>query len=332
MMTLQTPRALRIPRLDGRRFAGLFACCMTVSLLTGAATPAYARQPTIELPLMEPEVPRPPLPTADEEARAKTIEGTPQQRIDALVRLNRFEEAAAEYAKLLQEDPTADMRKRYAMCLFQAGKFGRARNEFSAVAGEFPEDATLHYLYSWTLLMEGRNKDGLAHAQTAADLAPGDPRFARHLAVAIDQIGNHEKAENVLRSAIDSSPDDGELYMALGRNLLYQDRRDESIAAFKKAIELRPDLLFAYVNLICALDRWGMWDQIPALEASFDKAVIASPTFARAIGATYHQLGHEEDARRFLPSEPKSRIGGILLLIAGVVVLVLAIVMRVIRS
>jgi predicted O-linked N-acetylglucosamine transferase (SPINDLY family) len=64
-------------------------------------------------------------------------------------------------------------------------------------------------------------------------------------------------AERLARQFIQHSPDDARAYMGLGLALRQQDRSEEGIAAYEKAVQLDPDLLPARLNLGRGLTQTG---------------------------------------------------------------------------
>ncbi len=119
--------------------------------------------------------------------------------------------------------------------------------------------------------------------------------------------GNLEKAVQYYSSSVEIHPNCEALYN-LGKALAYQGRADASVAAYKKALDLRPDLVVAHVDLGIVLLQKRQPDA--ALE-HLRKAVELNPRSAYArysLAATLHGLRRAREAaaqyREVLKCEP----------------------------
>lgn len=91
-----------------------------------------------------------------------------------------------------------------------------------------------HFRTDWTAqfltgiadskLKAGRYEAAIRYYSWANDLHPGDETVALHLAEAYEETGNYTKTENVLVHAIYEAPDQTELYVALSKAYVHQDK------------------------------------------------------------------------------------------------------------
>lgn len=98
----------------------------------------------------------------------------------------------------------------------------------------------------------------LAKADTAtgiAKLEEGRKKFPRNQALLTENLNHlfrqkkNAEAEELLKLAIQNDPTNHTLYLAAGSTYENLKRMDDAIAAYKKAIEIKPDAWQAYYNL-----------------------------------------------------------------------------------
>ncbi len=112
------------------------------------------------------------------------------------------------------------------------------------------------------------------------------------------QAGNFAEAENLLRQALASHPDDPALHNNLNLALRQLGRPAEAIACCRRAIELAPHLPQLHNNLGVALKETGAWAEA---EQSFDRALALQPGYADAhynLANTLVEAGRLDEAER----------------------------------
>jgi tetratricopeptide (TPR) repeat protein len=67
--------------------------------------------------------------------------------------------------------------------------------------------------------------------------------------VVFAQKGDHNKALELYRKAVECSPNNSDTYLAIGTTYVLLNRLTEAVDYFKRAIELKPDSGYAYVLL-----------------------------------------------------------------------------------
>jgi predicted TPR repeat methyltransferase len=116
------------------------------------------------------------------------------------------------------------------------------------------------------------------------EVAPDHPDIVHFYGVLLHQRGRSEEAIATIRRSLELEPDRAECYNNLGIILRAVDRYEEAAAAYATATELDPTHANAYNNLGVLLRFTGK----PAeAEAAYRKAIELKPAYAEA----YHNLG-----------------------------------------
>jgi tetratricopeptide (TPR) repeat protein len=110
-------------------------------------------------------------------------------------------------------------------------------------------------------------------------LAPRDLATLDAAGRSLSELGEHERAFQMLTRARDVSPGTWQIRYNIGRTLGFLGRFDDEIAEYRRVIELKPDSVVAYVNLGVALRDLHRFDE--ALRV-FKKALQLDPNDAGA--------------------------------------------------
>ena len=108
--------------------------------------------------------------------------------------------------------------------------------------------------------------------------------------------GKRDEAVACYRRALELKPDYAAAHNNLGAALQEQGKQDEAVACFRRALELNPDFADAHNNLGAALQDQGKWDDAIAC---FRRALELKPDFADALnnlGAALQEQGNWDDA------------------------------------
>jgi tetratricopeptide (TPR) repeat protein len=124
-----------------------------------------------------------------------------------------------------------------------------------------PDFAIAHSNLGMALSDMNRWDDAIAAYQQAAALDPDDASIQVNLAFARDDPGGIAEAEAQCRRLIATLPSSPEAHNALGLTLQKQNRLEESLASYLKAIALRPDFVPAVINASLALLLLGRYDE-----------------------------------------------------------------------
>jgi tetratricopeptide (TPR) repeat protein len=158
--------------------------------------------------------------------------------------------------------------------LLDEGKVSEALEKAAAAADKFP---LLPRLWVELAAVHARREDvpaEIAALQRAMALNPSWTDPARRLSAAHEKLGQPREAEQVLRRAIATEPDEGANHAWLADLLWKQGRRDEALAAVEQALRLAPGYDWAWNRLA----DWGRAAARPELARQFSE----SQTQARA--------------------------------------------------
>ena len=141
-------------------------------------------------------------------------------------------------------------------------------------------------------------------------LSPQYAPAAINLADLYRQLGRDGDAENVLRTAIASSPQDAGLRHTLGLTLTRQKRPDEALSEFRVATELEPDRLrYAYVYAVALHTSGRVEESIKVLMENLARhpddryTLLALITFNRDSGDIGVALEYAEQLARVAPND-----------------------------
>lgn len=190
---------------------------------TGDPSPARTILPTSNTPNPQPTPPLPARPVADDvEARA---------------------------TELVKQGQTS----------WKAGKYTEAEKAFRDAIQLNPNDPQAHNGLGGALALQGHWDMAESSFRAAHQLEPNHYTYAGHLAIALmQQKKDYPEAEQLLVHAIQQKPDEADLYYQHGGVLRFQERWEESVAAYRRAIEIDSQQARYYADMtwsLIALDR-----------------------------------------------------------------------------
>ncbi|HOT27322.1 MAG TPA: hypothetical protein PLU72_03965 [Candidatus Ozemobacteraceae bacterium] len=107
-----------------------------------------------------------------------------------------------------------------------------------------PQDASAHHLHGLLLLARGRDADekaaGLEHLRKAVRAEPRAARYHLALGMELNGLGLASEAVQAASEAVKRHPGEYRLWMLLADILTSQDRRNEAVDAYRKAVDLEP--------------------------------------------------------------------------------------------
>jgi tetratricopeptide (TPR) repeat protein len=179
-----------------------------------------------------------------------------------------------------------------------ASDFPNAEKEFRSALGADPNYAPAYSGLAQTYAAQsGREKDALANAQRAADLAPKDGRVLALLADV--QLRQYTPAAlEAAEQAAALSPDDAVVQAVLALAYLDDSRWEQAHAAAARAVELDKGLALAHYSLGQVYA--GMAD-FPRARPSFDEALRLEPKNVRwhmALGRLLSDMNDADGAIR----------------------------------
>jgi Flp pilus assembly protein TadD len=163
---------------------------------------------------------------------------------------DRYDEAAAHFAKALQIDPNFyDGLVAMGVTRAHQGRLPEAIEYFQAAIRSQPEAPKAHVQLAHALWTEKRDEAALEEMRRASQLAPKDPDIRADLGLALGLAGRIPEAIEQLHEALRLNPNSAEAHNNLGLALLASGKAQESIPEFQLTLRLKPELKGAADNL-----------------------------------------------------------------------------------
>lgn len=108
-------------------------------------------------------------------------------------------------------------------------------------------------------LQQGHANDALPPLRDILQLSPGNADALNLISVAFGQLNMPMDAERYSRQAISKRPENAGFHLNLANRLNDQERYEDAILSYQKAIELAPELLAAlksYLRCLVKIERW----------------------------------------------------------------------------
>ena len=182
-----------------------------------------------------------------------------------------------------------------AQALHQAGRLEEARALYEQVLAADPRHAEALHLLGYLWFQKGDAVRALDLIGRAVTLQPNNPGYRYNRALILKETGRLEDAAADFREVARLQPTDVDAWSDLGEALLGLGRPEEALAAWDRAIALRPspDL---HANRGVALRQLGRLDEALAAQ---DRALALKPADAEAWsnrGNVLKDLGRLEEA------------------------------------
>lgn len=163
---------------------------------------------------------------------------------------NRIPQAETLLRRRLQEDPTdvAAIRMLAEVAL-RLGRNVDAGNLLARCLELAPEFTVARYNYAVALHRQARSAEALREIELALAAEPRNPAFRNLYAVILGRIGEFERANEVYAGVLAEYPQQPKTWMSYGHALKAAGRRSDSIAAYRKSIQLTPGLGEAWWSL-----------------------------------------------------------------------------------
>ena len=129
----------------------------------------------------------------------------------------------ADVAVRLRRSAIAEQMLAY--CLELAPDYTAARHDYALV---------LHRL--------NKHAESIAQVDQLLDAEPKNPSYLNLKAAALTRLGDHAQASDVYQAILAGYPDNANVWISLGHTLRTTGRRDDAIAAYRRAIGLAPGL------------------------------------------------------------------------------------------
>ncbi|HID55141.1 TPA: tetratricopeptide repeat protein [Candidatus Poribacteria bacterium] len=212
------------------------------------------------------------------------------------LKMGRYERAVGKFMRCLDvEELSADARMGLGLCYAKMNRRREAIGEFEEVAKLRPDDPQVWY-----------NIGVLAFESGELDRSKEAFRRAK-------ELGYKGGIEEFLKAIAGMRKREAKLAYNEGVSLQRDERYEEAIEAFKKALQLDPKMKRAYLNAAFCLSRL---DNPEGAIEMLNKALEADPDFFEAhfnLGVIYLEMGRPRQAieplRRAVKLKPKSAEG-----------------------
>ncbi len=148
-----------------------------------------------------------------------------------------------------------------------------------AIEKHRPAEAGFYFELAEAYLKTRQFDEAIRLYKTAIELRPSYLLARRNLGLAFLLAGRLPQATETTRAVLNEAPREAEIWNTLGETYYPQQKLDEAIGAFEKAVALRPDLAEAHNNLGAAKLLQG---NVAGAEQAFHEAVRIKPDFAAA--------------------------------------------------
>lgn len=129
-----------------------------------------------------------------------------------------------------------------ARALLLAGRYDMALAALEAISRERPSDPALHFLLATCYRQTGDPARSLAELEEALRIEPGMKKAKREQALVLIDLGNPEKAVEILSGMRDEGNSTPTLLVDLGFALEKSGRTEEALASYARAVSLAPQL------------------------------------------------------------------------------------------
>jgi tetratricopeptide (TPR) repeat protein len=247
-------------------------------------------------------------------------EGAEAQGTEALAAIRRAAELAPEDAAV--QGSLGDF-------LFSQGQRPEAATAYRRGLELAPEDGALALRLGEVLLADGQPGEAAEAFRQAVGLRPGEATPRLRLATALARAGKADEAVAQFEEVLAEKPDDAvrqaQLRVDYGNLLADVGRTEEALAAYRRALELDPQLAKAHYNLGLTQLSLGQGEEA---KGSFREAIALQPDYPEAHtnlgvvlasqGAVDEALEHYRTAVELRPDDGGTRFNlGQGLLLAG---------------
>lgn len=191
---------------------------------------------------------------------------------------------------------------------FMAGRYEEAAGEYSRLLQQSPLDPDLHNNLGTTLDRLERYAESALHYEKAIALRPDFSEARFNLANTMKRIGDKENAIRHLEKVVADSPTFVEAWQNLALCRLDDDNRIGAVEALGQVLAIAPDCSKSLVDMGDILCELGRYEE--ALDC-FDKVLLTDPDNAGVLNSKGNVLqnldnidGAEECYRRILARDP----------------------------
>ena len=212
--------------------------------------------------------------------------------------------AEAAYRRLLAKEPNSlPAQAGLAQILIQRKQYPEAETLLRPALAQAPDDPTLTAQLA-TVLADEDKAEALPLLQKLHAAHPADPAITRMLATVLSDAGDYSVADQLVVHLLAATPDDAELLIAHGQNLVHEGLPAEAFAAFSRATKAGPASADAWSGLAFAASRTNHPDVTIHALTMRSRYAPENPSTLFLWATAYDSL-HEKDLaaayyRRFL--------------------------------
>jgi tetratricopeptide (TPR) repeat protein len=214
-----------------------------------------------------------------------------------LLKLGRFEEAAAEYRKVLTAMPdNPDVLDKLSYALAHIGKLDEAISLYNKALQVAPDSVELRTGLALTLMENGNLSAAAKEYEKILLIQPQNVVAHNGLGTILSQQGKFDEAIGEYRKSLQIKPDDPNVLNALGAALGQQGKFDKAIECFTEILRIKPNSVYAHTNIGYALILQGNFDEAAVHLA---EALRLDPHYAKAhyyLGQALAQRGKINEA------------------------------------
>jgi predicted Zn-dependent protease len=188
---------------------------------------------------------------------------SPETPADTLLAANLAEQAgqddAAEkaYRRLLAKDPNSEPANAgLGHLLIRKKQYAEAETLLRAALEKAPDDPTLTAQLA-TVLAAQNKAEALPLLQKLHTAHPDDPAVAHMLAEVLAEAGDDAGSDQLYIKMLTSAPNDPDLLVAHGQNLVREGKYAAALAAFDKATQIDPGNTDGWSGLAFAASKMG---------------------------------------------------------------------------
>jgi tetratricopeptide (TPR) repeat protein len=200
-------------------------------------------------------------PTAATNDLIEALKISPETEDDTLLAASLAEDAGQydaaedEYRRVLQKNPRSEPATAgLAHLLIARHKYPEAETALRAALAQFPDDPTLTAQLATVLAAENK-AEALPLLQKLHQAHPDDPAITRMLAEVTADAGDYAGSDKLYAVLLAAKPDDADLLVAHGQNLVHQQRYAEAFTAFDRATQIDPASADGWSGLAFAAER-----------------------------------------------------------------------------
>jgi tetratricopeptide (TPR) repeat protein len=202
-------------------------------------------------------------PTAASNDLIEALKISPETENDTLLAAGlaedagQYDSAEAAYRRVLAKDPKSQPATAALAHLLLARKqYPEAETMLRAALEQFPGDPTLTAQLATVLVAEDK-AEALPLLEQLHASHPDDASIARMLAVVEADAGDYAASDKLFVELLEKNPQDPDLLVGHGQNLVRQQRYADAFAAFDKATQVDQTSVDGWSGLAFAAERLG---------------------------------------------------------------------------